>query len=107
MSRSSRSRSATRKETSWSGGASGISHYSGVTAGYPVAFPIAAALCGFLVYRNRHNATQFAFVFTCGLLSSFLVVHTLGPLERAAAGYPEPILDHHAAIAEYRARRGL
>ena len=34
-------------------------------------------------------------------------VHTLGPIERAAAGYPEPILDHHAAIAEYRARRGL
>jgi deoxyribodipyrimidine photo-lyase len=34
-------------------------------------------------------------------------VHTLGPLERAAVGYPDPILDHHAAIAEYRARRGL
>lgn len=67
----------------YSGGASGISHYSGVTAGYLVAFPIAAALCGFLVYRNRHNATQFAFVFTCGLLSSFLVVHTLGPLNLA------------------------
>ncbi|MFM7271030.1 MAG: cryptochrome/photolyase family protein [Actinomycetes bacterium] len=34
-------------------------------------------------------------------------VHTLGPLDRAGVGYPEPILDHHAAIAEYRARRGL
>lgn len=34
-------------------------------------------------------------------------VHTLGPLERAAVGYPDPILDHHEAIAEYRARRGL
>jgi deoxyribodipyrimidine photo-lyase len=34
-------------------------------------------------------------------------VHTLGPLERAAVGYPEPILDHHEAIAEYRARRGV
>ncbi|TNM42836.1 biotin transporter BioY [Nocardioides albidus] len=67
----------------YSGGASGISHYTGVTAGYLVAFPIAAALCGFLVYRNRRGATQFAFVFTCGLLSSFLVVHTLGPLNLA------------------------
>ncbi|MFM8972415.1 MAG: cryptochrome/photolyase family protein [Actinomycetota bacterium] len=34
-------------------------------------------------------------------------VHTLGPLERAAVGYPDPILDHHEAIAEYRARRGV
>ncbi len=67
----------------YSGGSSGIGHYSGPTAGYLVAFPIAAALCGFLVYRNRGNATQFAFVFTCGLLSSFLVVHTLGPLNLA------------------------
>lgn len=70
----------------YSGGTSGIAHYSGLTAGYLVAFPIAAALCGFLVYRNRGNATQFAFVFTCGLLSSFLVVHTLGPLGLAWRG---------------------
>lgn len=28
----------------------------------------------------------------------------LGPLERSALDYPEPIVDHHAAIAEYRAR---
>ena len=31
-------------------------------------------------------------------------VHELGPLERAAVGYPEPIVDHHEAIAEYKAR---
>lgn len=67
----------------YSGGASGVSHYSGVTAGYLVAFPLAAALCGFLVYRNRDRATQFALVFTCGLLSSFLLIHTLGPLNLA------------------------
>ncbi|WP_408896201.1 biotin transporter BioY [Nocardioides sp. R1-1] len=67
----------------YSGGASGISHYTGVTAGYLVAFPIAAALCGYLVYRNRQHATQFTLVFTCGLLSSFVVVHTLGPLNLA------------------------
>ncbi|HWJ10241.1 MAG TPA: biotin transporter BioY, partial [Nocardioides sp.] len=28
-------------------------------------------------------ATQFTFVFTCGLLSSFLLIHTLGPLNLA------------------------
>ena len=67
----------------YSGGASGASHYSGVTAGYLVAFPLAAALCGYLVYRNRDRATQFTLVFTAGLLSSFLFVHTLGPLNLA------------------------
>jgi deoxyribodipyrimidine photo-lyase len=32
-------------------------------------------------------------------------VHDPGPLERAAADYPEPIVDHRAAVAEHRARR--
>lgn len=32
------------------------------------------------------------------------VVHDLGPLERGALGYPDPIVDHHEAIAEYKAR---
>ena len=31
-------------------------------------------------------------------------VHDPGPLERAACGYPDPIVDHHAAIAAHRAR---
>jgi len=67
----------------YSGGTSGISHYSGVTAGYLVAFPLAAALCGYLVYRNGSRARDFTLVFTCGLLSSFVFVHTLGPLNLA------------------------
>lgn len=67
----------------YSGGASGISHYTGVTAGYLVAFPLAAALCGYLVHRNRERATQFALVFSAGLLSSFVFIHTLGPLNLA------------------------
>jgi deoxyribodipyrimidine photo-lyase len=33
-------------------------------------------------------------------------VHDPAPLERRACGYPGPIVDHHAAIAEYRARAG-
>ena len=31
-------------------------------------------------------------------------VHELGPLERSAHGYPEPIVDHREAIVEYKAR---
>jgi deoxyribodipyrimidine photo-lyase len=34
-----------------------------------------------------------------------LAVHDPPPLERAARGYPLPLVDHHAAIAGYRARR--
>ena len=33
-------------------------------------------------------------------------VHDPTPLDRAACGYPEPIVDHHAAVAEHRARAG-
>lgn len=33
-------------------------------------------------------------------------VHDPPPLERAACGYPAPIVDHHAAVAEHRARAG-
>jgi biotin transport system substrate-specific component len=67
----------------YSGGASGIGHYSGPTAGYLIAFPLAATLAGFIVYRNRTKATDFTLVFTAGLLSSFLFIHTLGPLNLA------------------------
>ena len=34
-------------------------------------------------------------------------VHDPAPFERAACGYPLPIVDHHAAVAEYRARAAL
>lgn len=67
----------------FSGGAAGVGHFTGPTAGYLVAFPLAAALCGFIVQRNRKRATAFSLVFTAGLLSSFLFIHTLGPLNLA------------------------
>ncbi|UMG93092.1 biotin transporter BioY [Nocardioides sp. TF02-7] len=67
----------------YSGGASGVAHYTGLTAGYLVAFPLAAALCGYLVHRNPRRATDFTLVFTAGLLSSVVFVHTLGPLNLA------------------------
>jgi biotin transport system substrate-specific component len=67
----------------FSGGAAGVGHFTGPTAGYLVAFPLAAALCGYIVQRNRERATSFSLVFTAGLLSSFLFIHTLGPLNLA------------------------
>lgn len=67
----------------FSGGAAGLGHFTGPTAGYLAAFPLAAALCGFIVQRNRRRATDFTLVFTAGLLSSFLFIHTLGPLNLA------------------------
>jgi biotin transport system substrate-specific component len=67
----------------FSGGAAGLGTFTGPTAGYLIAFPLAAALCGFIVQRNRDRATDFTLVFTAGLLSSFLVIHTLGALNLA------------------------
>lgn len=64
----------------FAGGSAGIGHFTGVTAGYLVAFPLAAALCGWVVARNQRRATEFTFVFSAGLLSSFVFIHTLGPL---------------------------
>lgn len=64
----------------FAGGSAGIGHFSGVTGGYLIAFPLAAALCGYIVGRNPKRATDFTLVFSAGLLSSFVFIHTLGPL---------------------------
>lgn len=79
----------------FSGGASGLGHFTGPTAGYLIAFPFAAALCGLIVSRVRQRRTDFTLVFTAGLLSSFLFIHTLGPLNlawRADLGLKEAFL---------------
>lgn len=79
----------------YSGGASGVGHYTGPTAGYLIAFPLAAALCGLIVWQLRRRRTDFTLVFTAGLLSSFVFVHTLGPLNlawRADLGLKEAFL---------------
>lgn len=34
-------------------------------------------------------------------------VHDPAPLDRVACGYPAPIVDHHAAVAEYRSRAAV
>ncbi|MBS44972.1 MAG: BioY family transporter [Nocardioides sp.] len=64
----------------FSGGGSGIGHFTGITAGYLVGFAFAAALCGWIVQRNRTRATDFSLVFTAGLLSSAVFIHALGIL---------------------------
>lgn len=64
----------------FSGGAAGLAVFQGPTVGYLVAFPLAAALCGFIVERlpRRLVATSVPLIFAAGLFSSALLIHTLG-----------------------------
>jgi biotin transport system substrate-specific component len=58
---------------------SGIGVFSGPSGGYLIAFPLAAALGGFLVkYVARDRRTSALAVFCCSLAASVLVIHTLG-----------------------------
>ena len=60
---------------------SGLAVFSGPSAGYLIAFPIAAALGGFLVkYVARENRTRAIWVFFCSLAGSVFVIHPLGIL---------------------------
>lgn len=64
----------------FSGGGAGPGVLMGPSAGYLVGFPLAAALCGFLVSRIR-TATPWlhvVLVFAAGLASSAVFVHTFG-----------------------------
>lgn len=64
----------------FSGGAAGPGVLVGPTAGYLFGFPLAAALCGFLVSRIRtaRPLLHVVLVFIAGLTSSALFVHTFG-----------------------------
>ena len=64
----------------FSGGAGGLGVLTGPTAGYLIAFPLAAGLCGFLVERLPRDkvATSVPLIFVAGLVSSALCIHTLG-----------------------------
>ena len=58
---------------------SGIGVFSGISGGYLLSFPIAAALGGFLVkYVARERRTRAIVVFFCSLAASVLVIHTMG-----------------------------
>ena len=60
---------------------SGLGVLSGPSAGYLYAFPIAAALAGFLVkYVARERRTRAIWVFACSIAGSILVIHPLGIL---------------------------
>ncbi|MCW4351741.1 biotin transporter BioY [Hoyosella sp. YIM 151337] len=65
----------------FSGGAGGLGVFAGPTIGYLLAFPFAAAMCGFLIERlpqALNNAGRTVLVFLAGLASSFTFIHTLG-----------------------------
>lgn len=58
---------------------SGLGVFSGPSAGYLYAFPLAAALGGLLVkYVARERRTRAVWVFLCSLAASVLVIHPLG-----------------------------
>lgn len=66
----------------FSGGAAGIAPFLGPTAGYLFAFPLAAALCGFIVERlpRKRVSSSVLFIFLAGFGSSLVFIHTLGPI---------------------------
>lgn len=60
---------------------SGIGVFTGPSGGYLLAFPLAAALGGFLVaYVARERRTRALVVFACSIAASILVIHPLGIL---------------------------
>jgi biotin transport system substrate-specific component len=63
----------------FSGGAAGLAVLTGPSAGYLVGFPLAAGLCGFIVERlPRRSLASVPAIFTAGLVSSAVFIHTLG-----------------------------
>src|SRR5690606_33948898 len=72
----------------FSGGSAGIAPFVGPSAGYLVAFPFAAALCGLIVERlpRKKIATSIPLIFAAGFASSLVFVHTLGPVGMSVFG---------------------
>lgn len=58
---------------------SGVGVFTGPSAGYLIAFPVAAVVGGFLVqYVARERRTRAIVVFCCSIAASILVIHPLG-----------------------------
>ena len=58
---------------------SGVGVFAGPSGGYLIAFPLAAALGGFLVkYVARERRTRALVVFACSITASIFVIHPLG-----------------------------
>lgn len=64
----------------FSGGAAGLGVLAGPSGGYLIGFPLAAALCGFIVERlpRRKLATSVPLILLAGLAGSFAFIHPLG-----------------------------
>lgn len=59
----------------------GIGVFAGPSGGYLLAFPVAAAVGGFLVaYVARERRTRALIIFGCSIAASILVIHPLGIL---------------------------
>lgn len=66
-------------------GTGGLGVFERPSIGYLLAFPFAAALCGFIVERlpRKKIATSVPLIFAAGLISSFVFIHPLGILGMA------------------------
>lgn len=66
----------------FAGGSAGVAPFVGPSAGYLIAFPFAAMLCGFVVERlpRKKIAASIPLIFTAGFGSSLVFIHTLGPI---------------------------
>ncbi len=63
----------------FSGGAAGLAVLVGPSAGYLIGFPLAAALCGFIVERlPRRSLASVPSIFAAGFFSSIVFIHTFG-----------------------------
>jgi len=64
----------------FAGGAGGVGVFAGLSAGYLVAFPLAAALAGYLATRagGLRPAVRYLALFASATAASLLVIHPIG-----------------------------
>jgi biotin transport system substrate-specific component len=72
----------------FSGGRSGLGILATASAGYILAFPLAAAAAGWLatIVLRRTAKARTALFFACAMVSSIVLVHTLGVIGMAVNG---------------------
>lgn len=72
----------------FSGGRSGLGILATPSAGYIIAFPLAAAAAGWLatIVLRKTNKARTLFLFACAMVSSIVLVHTLGVLGMVVNG---------------------
>lgn len=66
----------------FAGGSAGVAPFVGPSAGFLVAMPLAAALCGFIVERlpRKRVGASIALIALAGLASNIVLTHPLGIL---------------------------